>query len=182
MWATPFADSAARHAPSTSDRDLAGAGHLLVEDADILVQRDEIDLLLVVRPEQVVVGLAGYREHRRAIHLRVIQTVEQVNCPRSGRREAHAELAGVLRVAARHERRRFLVPDLDERDAVLVRAECFHESVDAVSGQTEDDAHAPVDQAADEEVRSSWFCHAAIGCKAQATATAGARESTRCFR
>ena len=62
-------------------------------------------------------------------------------------------LPGELGVAARHERRRFFVPHLDEADLVLPRAQRLHDAVDAVAGQAEDDIDAPVEQGVDEHVR-----------------------------
>src|SRR5438132_12882291 len=69
-----------------------------------------------------------------------------MNGPGSGCREADAEPAAVLRVAARHERRRLLMADLDEADPSLTRPQRLHDPVDAVAGQAEDDGHAPIDQ------------------------------------
>ena len=101
---------------------LAGAHELLVEDGDILEQRKQIDLLLVMHAKEVMIGLAGDGEHGCAVELRVVQPVEQMNRAGSRRRQTHSESASELCVAARHECSRLLVPDLDEADLLLPRA------------------------------------------------------------
>ena len=61
-------------------------------------------------------------------------------------------LPGELRIAAGHERRRFLVAHLDEPDLVLARAQRLHDPVDAVAWQPEYRVDAPVHQRLDEDV------------------------------
>ena len=61
---------------------MRGAHDLLVEHRHVLEQREEINLLLIVHAKHVVVRLAGEREDGRAIELRVVEAVEQMN--RSG--------------------------------------------------------------------------------------------------
>ena len=97
--------------------------------------------------------MPGDREHRLAVELGVVQAVEQVDPARPGGREADAQLAGELGVAAGHERGRFLVAHLDEADLVLALAQRLHDPVDAVAGQAEDDLDAPVDAGFDQNVR-----------------------------
>ena len=58
---------------------MSGSENLLVVDRDIFEEREQIDFLLIVRADQIVVRLAGNREHRRAVHLRVVETVQQMN-------------------------------------------------------------------------------------------------------
>ena len=74
--------------------DVPGAEDLLVVDGDVLEERQQVDFLLVARADQVVVGLAGDREHRRAVHLGVVEAVEQVDRARARGGEADAEPAG----------------------------------------------------------------------------------------
>ena len=109
----------------------------LVVRGDVHEQLVEIDVLLVVRADQVVEGVAGDRQHRLAVALGVVQAVQQVDAARARGRQADAEAAGVLGVAARGERRRLLVPHLDEADLVLVRAQRLEDAVDAVAGKAE---------------------------------------------
>ena len=108
-------ESAARQRGVDQRCDVRGAEDLLVVDGDVLEQRQQVDFLLIVRADQVVVRLAGDREHRRAVHLGVVQAVQQVDGAGARGGEADAEPAGVLRIAAGHERRGFLVAHLDER-------------------------------------------------------------------
>src|SRR4029453_18863163 len=68
-------------------------------------------------------------------------------------RDADAEAAGELGVAARHERRRFLVSHLHETDLVALLQQRFHDAVDAVAGETEDGIDAPLVQDVDEDLR-----------------------------
>src|SRR5256885_333376 len=161
-----------------------GAEDLLVVGGDVLEERQQIDFLLVPHAHEVVVGLPGDGEHRRAIELRVVEAVEQVNGSRAGGGETNAELARVLRVARRHERRRFLVANLNERDALLPDAKRFHDAVDAVARKAEHNPHSPVDQSINEHV-GSRLCHwsfSAAYARARSTPIADARGSTRPFR
>jgi hypothetical protein len=131
---------------------MAGTHDLLVVDGDVLEQREEIDLLLVVGAEQVVVRLPGEREHWRSVELRVVETVEKVNRARPRRRETNANSPGELGVAARHEGRGFLVTHLDVANAVLPLAQRLHDAVDAVAGEPEHDGDSPVEEAVHEDV------------------------------
>ena len=140
---------------------VARAHDLLVVDGDILEEGEEVDFLLVMRADQIVVGLAGDRDDRRAVHLGVVKTVEQVDRAGTRRREADAEPARVLRVAARHERRGLFVAHLHERDALLPFPQRLHDAVDAVARQTEHDAHIPVDEAIGQHIRSR-LCHMSL--------------------
>jgi hypothetical protein len=84
---------------------MAGAERHLVGDGDILEERQQIDLLLILHANEVVIGLAG----------------EEMNRSGSGRRETDAEPAGVFRIAAGHEGRRLFVTDLHKADPPLSR-------------------------------------------------------------
>jgi hypothetical protein len=100
---------------------MAGAERHLVGDGDILEERQQIDLLLILHANEVVIGLAGERENGRVIHLRVVKAVQEMNRSGSGRRETDAEPAGVFRIAAGHEGRRLFVTDLHKADPPLSR-------------------------------------------------------------
>ena len=60
-------------------RHVPGAEHLLVEDRDIFIKRQQVDLLLISHPDQVMVSLPGEGKNWSAVHLRVVQTVEEMN-------------------------------------------------------------------------------------------------------
>ena len=66
--------------------------------------------------------------------------------PGPGSGQTNAQLAGEFRIPARHERRGFFMPHLDETDLVLARAQRLHDAVDAIAGKPEDDFHAPIQQ------------------------------------
>ena len=93
----------------------------LVVGGHVHEQLVEVDVLLVVRADQVVEGVAGDGEDRLAVALGVVQAVEQVNAAGAGGGQADAEAAGVLGVAAGGEGGGLLVPHLDEPQLVLVR-------------------------------------------------------------
>src|SRR6185369_10455254 len=75
-----------------------------------------------------------------------------MNAARTGGREADAELPRVFRVAAGHEGCGLFVPHLDEADMSLLLAQRFHDSIDAVARQTEDDTHAPFAEGLNENI------------------------------
>jgi hypothetical protein len=88
--------------------------HVHVVAGDVLEQRDQVDLLLVVAAERRARLLADDRHHRLVVELGVVQAVEQVDGARAGGRQAHADLAGELGVRAGHEGGQFLVARLHE--------------------------------------------------------------------
>lgn len=71
---------------------------------------------------------------------------------RARRGETHAKSPGVLGVAARGERRRFLVADLDEANVILVAAQCFENAVHAIAGKAKNCVHVPGNETFDKEV------------------------------
>jgi hypothetical protein len=133
--------------------DMRRAHHPHAVARDVLEQFVEIDVLLRERPDEVVVVMPGDRQHRLSIELRVVQAVQEMDPTRPRRRDADAEPAGVFRVTARHERRRFLVPDLNETDLVLPLPQRLHDPVDPIPGKPENDLDTPVDERVDEDLR-----------------------------
>ena len=85
MCATPRAASAARQAASTRACGVRRAHDLLVEDGHVREELQQVDLLLVVHADQVVIGLPGDRQHRGAVHLGVVEAVQQVDRARGPR-------------------------------------------------------------------------------------------------
>jgi hypothetical protein len=114
---------------------------------DVLEQRDEVDLLLVVGAERGARLLADDRDDRLLVELRVVEAVEEMD--RSGPRRGHAdpEVVGELGVGGRREGGDLLVPDLDELEPVADVVEGAEQSVDAVAGVAVDALDPPVDQA-----------------------------------
>ena len=133
----------------------------LVEDGDVHEELVERDVLLRIGADQVVKLQAGDRQHRLAVELGVVESVQQMNAARTRGRQANAELAGELRISAGHEGGGFFVAHLNEADLVLVRAQRLHDSVDAIAGKPENDFHAPVDQPFDKYIGSSHGAHLA---------------------
>ena len=119
---------------------------------DVLEQRLEIDLLLVVGPHGGARRLADDRDHRLMIHLRIVEAVEQVDRARPGGRQADADLPGELRVTAGHERGGLLVARLDEADPTLGAIEGPDQPVDAITGIPVDGANAPRVQPLDDVI------------------------------
>jgi len=86
------------------------------------------------------------------ISFNVVQTDQQVHGSRAGCREADADFATELGVAAGHERGRFLMPRLDELDLVGGTIERTEDAVDAVTRVAVNATHAPSCEASDESV------------------------------
>jgi hypothetical protein len=86
--------------------------------SNVLEQTDKVYFLLVVAAERVARLLSYNGEHRHVIEPRVVEPGYQVRGARPRGRDANTELARELGVGARHKRRHFLVPRLDESDLV----------------------------------------------------------------
>ena len=80
------------------------------------------------------------------VELRVVQAVEEVDRARPGGREADAELAGPLRVSARHECGHLLVTNLDELGIAVGAVERAEDGVDPVAGIAVEAMHSPLPQ------------------------------------
>jgi hypothetical protein len=117
----------------------------LVVQGDVHVDLVEIDVLLEVGADEVVEGVAGDGQHGLAVVLGVVQTVEQVDAARPGGRHTHAQRAGRLGVAAGREGGGLFVTHLHELDLVLVLAQRLEKAIDAITRETEDHLHAPVE-------------------------------------
>jgi len=86
------------------------------------------------------------------IQLRVVEAVQQVDRAGAGRRHAHADPAGELRVADGLEGRHLLVPRLDELRLVLRPSPGREDPVDAVAGVGEHVIDAPGPQALEQVI------------------------------
>src|SRR5581483_2759669 len=133
----------------------------LVVDGDVFKQLVERHILLRVRSNQVVKLQAGDRQDRLAVHLGVIQAIQQMDSAGAGGGDTNAEFAGEFRVAASHEGSGFFMPYLDEANFVLYFPEGFDKAVDAVSGKSEDCIDAPVHECFYDNI-ASCFCHARL--------------------
>ncbi len=118
----------------------------LIVDSDVLIEIVLVDVLEIMRADQIMVGHAGDGQHGRPVDLGVIQSVEQVDSAWSRGREAYPEAACELCISACCERSRLLVAAVNVTDAVFGLAKRLHQSVDSVAGKTEDSIDAPVPQ------------------------------------
>ncbi len=81
MCATPLAASAVAAGGVDQGVRVRRPHDLLVEDGDIREELEQVDLLLVAHAHQVVVGLPGDGQHRGAVHLGVVEAVQEVDRP-----------------------------------------------------------------------------------------------------
>ncbi len=116
--------------------------HVLV--CDVLEERLQVDLLLVVAAERRARLLADDRDDRLMVELRVVEAVQKMDRARARGRHADAHLARPLGVTARHERGHLLVPDLDELGLAFRAVERAEERVDAVARVAVDAVDAPL--------------------------------------
>ncbi len=108
---------------------------------DVLEQRVEVDLLLVVGAQRRRFLLADERDHGLVVELRVVEAVEQVDRAGPGGRHADADLAGQLGVRAGGEGGDLLMARLDELDLVAMLVEATEDPVDAIPRIAVDPAH-----------------------------------------
>ena len=121
--------------------------HRLAPRGDRAERARQVDLLERARAEHLRVDLAGQREHRRAVDLRVPQPGEQVRGAGAGDRQARRGAAGELAVGGRRERRGALVADADvgQPPGLLLAAQRVGEAEVGVPDHPEDVLDAPVD-------------------------------------
>ncbi len=130
--------------------DVIRPGDALVVGSDVHIQLVEIDVLLIVRADQIVEGMAGDGKYGLPVALRIVEAVEQVNAAGAGCGETDPQTAGIFRVAAGGEGRGLFVPYLDEADLLLVCPQGLENSVYAVAGKPKYRIDAPFDQALDQ--------------------------------
>ena len=90
-----------------------------------LHQHCGIDALLIARPDEVVERQARQRHHWRAIHMRVVEPVEEMDCARSCGPDAHSKPPRMLGETGGHEGRRLLVTHADILDPIASLAQRF---------------------------------------------------------
>ncbi len=93
-------------------------------------------------------------QHRLAIHLGVVEAIEEMNRTGAGGGDTAAEPAGVLRVRARHEGGGFLVPHLHESHLLLMNPERLHQAVNTVTGEAKDRINPPIVDRLNEDIGS----------------------------
>jgi len=130
-----------------------GATHdPLVEMSHVDEQLVECDVLLGERAYEVAVLQTSDSQNRRMVHLRIIETIQQMNAARARGCDAHANAPGEFCIGTGHESRCLFVPDLNKPDAVLVRSQRFEYAVYAVARITINPTHAPFVKTADEKI------------------------------
>ena len=87
------------------------------------------------------------------VHLRVIQTIQKVNSPRTRGCDTNAQLAGELRVGARHKGSSLFMPHVNEPYPFLLLAESLEDPVDTIARQTKYGINTPGEQTFYEYVR-----------------------------
>lgn len=145
------------HRPVNEVADLCRHSSLMDELAgNILEQRRQVDLLLVVAADCRARLLADDGKDRLVIHARIVETGDQVGCARPGRGDADAKLTAELGVSRRHERGHFFVPRLNELDLVFSPGQRSEDAIDAVAGIAEHSSHAPAVEPRHQEVADSF--------------------------
>jgi hypothetical protein len=109
-------------------------GEWIVVQGNVHEQFVEIHILLEVRADQIVEGVAGDGQHGLTVILGVVQTIEQVNAARPGGGHADPQRAGRLGVTAGRERCRFLMTNLHELDLVFLLSQRLEKAVDTIAG------------------------------------------------
>ena len=113
---------------------------------------DDIDVLVRLLVEQVPGQLARDRHDRRTVEVRIGQAGREVRGARPERGQAHARATGQTTPDVRHERRRLLVPDRNERDGRA--GERVVDVQRLLAGHAEDVAHTLALQTADQQLGS----------------------------
>ena len=118
--------------------------HLHVLVRDIFEEGGQVDLLLVASAKRGQCLLSDDRDDRLVVELGVVETVQQMNRAWTGGCDANANLAGELRMAARHECRHLLMARLDELRIAAGPVESAEKRIDPVAGITVDAPNAPL--------------------------------------
>jgi hypothetical protein len=117
--------------------------HVDVLVRDIIEERNEVDLLLVMTAQGRAGLLSDDGDNRLMVQFGVEQSVEQVDRAGPGGRKPDTDFAGELRVRARHERRHLLVPYLREANPILRAIECTENAFDAIARVAVNPGDAP---------------------------------------
>src|SRR5271170_6040731 len=136
MCDAAVAESRATGSVSDDDRVLRPA-HLDIVERDRLHQFGGIDTLLVTRPDQVVECHAGQRDNGRAVHIGVVESVEQMYRAGACGADADPQASSMFGEARSHEGCGLLMPNADILDAVPPLTERLDDGVDAVPDDAE---------------------------------------------
>ena len=137
----------ARHARR---RDVVG-GH-------VLEQGLQIDFLLIARADRGARLLTDDGDDGNMVHLRVVETVQEMDRARPGGRVAETNLASELGVRRRHERRHLLMANLDVLQLPLGFLERDIQAADTIAGIAVDALDAPFAHTSPNEL-ADVLCH-----------------------
>ena len=126
----------------------------LVIRSDIHKDLVERHVLLIMRADQVMKGVAGDCQDGLAIEFGVIETVQQMQPARSRRRETDPKFVRKLCITTGSEGSRFFMTDLDDGNGISMHTQGFINTVNAVARQTKNGIDAPIDQSFDQQVRN----------------------------
>jgi hypothetical protein len=93
-----------------------------------------VDVLQVVRPNQIVIRHSGDRQHRGSVDLRIVEPVEQMHRAGGGGREHNTEPSGEFGITAGSQCGGLLVPAVDKAYAVFGSAQGLDKPINAVAG------------------------------------------------
>ena len=132
--------------------DVVGVGHEVVVLRDPAADLDDRRLLEGVGADHARSHLAGERDERHAVHLRVGDRRHEVERARAARGHAHARPAGRAGIALGREAAPLLMPRQDGADLVLVFRERLVQRHARPARVGEDHVHALADQRFDDHI------------------------------
>ncbi len=115
-----------------------------VEDSNIHEKFVQRNVLLRERADEVVKLKPGNGQHRLAVELGVVESIQKMNPAGPGSGKTNSKLSCEFRVPACHKGCSLFVPHLDKTNLVLTGAERFHDPVDSIAWKTENNLYAPV--------------------------------------
>ena len=133
-------------------RHLAGAGHDLAVMAALAKQLLRVGFLKVAAADFMTGDLRGDGEDRHPAAVTVVEAVDQVQIAGTTAACADGQASGEMRVCARGEGRRLLVPHVHPPHTLLP-ANRIGDSVQGVAGYAVDPLDSLGDQSVDEEIR-----------------------------
>ncbi|HSC30542.1 MAG TPA: hypothetical protein VLD17_02370 [Gemmatimonadaceae bacterium] len=122
----------------------------LIVGSHVHEQLVEIDVLLIMRSDEIVERVSRDRQHRLSIALRVIEPVQQMYAARPGSGQAHAKTTRVLGIATRGKCGGLFVANLYEPDPALACSQRFEDAVDPVARESKDRVDPPIDESFDQ--------------------------------
>ena len=133
---------------------VGGTHDPLIERGDIHVEAVEPYILLGKRSDQIMKLQARDCQHGLAVHLCIVYTIENMNASGTRRCQANAQPSCKFGIRTGHECRRLFVSHLNETNPILTRPQRFHQAIDSISRQTENDVYTPVNQCFNQNISS----------------------------